>query len=132
MDKHTQGKLFLDNDICSWVIRNPAGMGPRDWMWIEVTDVDRAMVWVTKGYQYKYKKRNPIRRVNNVKFGMLKGLDYYVISQGISPFPAYFELRTWIERHTPPPNPNPTPFVDLRPENESQIENEQTDNDDQA
>lgn len=48
---------------------------------------------------------------------MLRGLDYYVISHAVSQFPAYFKLKTWVERHTPPvepkpkedPTPQPTP-----------------------
>lgn len=116
INKRDKGKLFLDNDVCSWVIRNPAAMGHQDWMWLEITEVDRAVVFVTKAYQYKYKKRNPLRKAYKHKFGMLKGLDYYVIGQSISQFPGFFKLKTWIERHAPPPNPNPTPFVDGNPE----------------
>ena len=38
---------------------------------------------------------------------MLRGLDYYVISHAVSQFPAYFKLKTWVERHTPPVEPKP-------------------------
>lgn len=37
IEKHDMGSLFLDEDVCSWVIRNPPGMGARDWMWVEIT-----------------------------------------------------------------------------------------------
>ena len=99
--------LFLDNDICAWVIKNPDNMGARDWMWIEITKVDRCGVFVSKAYNYKYKSRNKPKKVNNVKLGMLRGLDYYIISHAVSQFPAYFKLKTWIERHTPPSEPKP-------------------------
>lgn len=97
------GNLFLDEDVCSWVIRNPPGMGARDWMWVEITRVDRCDVFVTKAYQYKYRGRNPPKRAVNSKFGMLRGLDYYVVAIARSQFPAWLRLRTWIERHDPPP-----------------------------
>jgi len=99
--------LFLDNDICAWVVKNPDLMGARDWMWIEITKVDRCGVFVSKAYNYKYKSRNKPKKVSNVKLGMLRGLDYYVISHAVSQFPAYFRLKTWIERHNPPSEPKP-------------------------
>lgn len=58
INKWDQDNLFLDNDICSWVIKNPAGMGARDWMWVEISQVDRSLVYVTKAFQYQYKSRN--------------------------------------------------------------------------
>lgn len=95
--------LFIDNDVCSYVIRNPEGMGPRDWMWVEVTKVDKTLAAITKGYDYKYKERNPLRTANDRKFGMLRGLDYYVIFKSISVYPGNFRMRTWIERAAAPP-----------------------------
>lgn len=102
IEKYDSSRLFLDNDICAWVIRNPAGMGARDWMWVEITEVDRSLVYVGKAYQYKYRSRNRPKLAHETKFGMLRGLDYYVIGQSISPMASYFKLRTWIERHDPP------------------------------
>merc|ERR1711935_656373 len=100
IDKHVN--LFLDNDICSWVIRNPSGMGAKDWMWVEITRVDRCMVYITKAYDYRYKSRNQPQKAAGRKFGMLKGLDYYVAAQAVSQFPAFLRLRTWIEGHVVP------------------------------
>ena len=103
VDKYTRSKLFLDGDVCSWVIRNPAGMGARDWMWVEIMEIHRTEVFVSKAYQYKYKERNAPKQVfKTTKFGMLRGLDYYVIGHAVSQFPAYFKIRTWIERHEEP------------------------------
>lgn len=70
---------FIDNDICSYVIRNPQGMGPRDWMWVEVTNVDKTIAGISKGYDYIYKQRNKMQVATNKRFGMLRGLDYYVV-----------------------------------------------------
>lgn len=50
--------VFVDRDICAWVIRNPDGMGAKDWMWVEITEVKRAIVEVAKAYQYQYRPRN--------------------------------------------------------------------------
>ena len=60
-------------------------------------------MWVTKAYQYKYRARNPPKRAVNSKFGMLRGLDYYVVAHAKSQFPAWLRLRTWIEKHEAPP-----------------------------
>ena len=97
---------FIDNDVCSYVIRNPVGMNARDWMWVEVTRVDRTIAGISKGYDYKYKDRNPLLNSANKKFGMLRGLDYYVVFKSISIYPGNFRMRTWIERaEAPPPKP---------------------------
>mmetsp|Transcript_30709 Transcript_30709/g.47090 ORF Transcript_30709/g.47090 Transcript_30709/m.47090 type:complete len:105 (+) Transcript_30709:320-634(+) len=45
---------FVENDVCSWVVRNPSGMGFKDWMWIEITNVDAAEVFVFRGRDYSY------------------------------------------------------------------------------
>ena len=78
-------------------------MGPRDWMWVEVTKVDKALAGITKGYDYKFKSRNPLNNASNKKFGMLRGLDYYVIFKSISIYASNFRMKTWIERAAPPP-----------------------------
>jgi len=59
-----------------------------------------------------------------VKLGMLRGLDYYVISHAVSQFPAYFKLKTWIERHNPPAEPKPKvdPSPTPTPEPEKKID----------
>ena len=105
IDKHDN--LFLDNDVCSWIIKNPPDMGPRDWMWVRVSNVDRANVWISKGFDYRYKERNRPENAAEKKFGMLRGLDYYVIAVAHSKFPAYLRLDVWIEKsdYTPPPEP---------------------------
>ena len=59
-----------------------------------------------------------------MKLGMLRGLDYYVISHAVSQFPAYFKLKTWIERHNPPAEPKPKvdPSPTPTPEPEKKID----------
>lgn len=101
--------LFLNDDICSYVIKNPAGMAPRDWMWVEVSEVDRCEVVITKAYDYKYKLRNPLKNASNKRFGMLRGLDYYVIAHSLSVFVGNYKMQTWIERADPPPGSKPDP-----------------------
>ena len=54
-------------------------MGPRDWMWVEVTNVDKTIAGISKGYDYIYKQRNKMQVATNKRFGMLRGLDYYVV-----------------------------------------------------
>ena len=72
-------------------------------MWVQVTDVVRSEVFITKGFDYEYKKRNPLRRAKNMRYGSLRGLDYYVIAHSISIFASSFKVETWIEKAKPPP-----------------------------
>lgn len=34
VDKHQQVYRFQKDDVCGYVIKNPGGMSPKDWMWL--------------------------------------------------------------------------------------------------
>lgn len=91
-------------------------MGPRDWMWVRVTSVDRAKVLLSKGFDYRYKARNNPVEAHDKKFGMLRGLDYYLIGMAYSQLPAYFRLDVWIEKSDYTPPASPTPEVKEEPQ----------------
>jgi len=33
---------FVDGDICAFIIKNPVGMGVKDWMWLEISQVTQS------------------------------------------------------------------------------------------
>ena len=82
--------MFLKDDVCSWIIRNPTSMGPADWMWVEISYVDLADVFISKANNYNYKTRNAPKRAENTKVGILKGMDLIVVGVSTSIFPGTF------------------------------------------
>ena len=67
-------------------------MTAKDWMWIEITGVSRCSVYVTKAYDYKYKTRNPMKNAAGKRFGILRGLDFYVVSKANDRLPGYYKM----------------------------------------
>ncbi len=82
--------MFLKDDVCSWVIRNPTSMGQADWMWVQISYQQFADVFITKANNYKYRERNAPKQVGNVRVGILKGMDLLVIGVGTTVFPGTF------------------------------------------
>jgi hypothetical protein len=78
IDKYNDNYHFVKGDICSWIITNPLSMGNKDWMWLRISQVSRADVWVNKGKNYIYEGRPATKATTGKKFAMLKGKDYYV------------------------------------------------------
>lgn len=94
---------FLKDDVCSYVIKNPTTMGPKDWMWLYVTKAENAEVHVSTMYDFRYDGR-PTSWVgfNGKKYGMLRGKDFYVTGIAMSVFPGFFRMETWINPYIPP------------------------------
>lgn len=34
INNQNSSNMFLKDDVCSWVIKNPVSMGHADWMWV--------------------------------------------------------------------------------------------------
>lgn len=77
-------------------------MGPKDWMWVEVVQIYRAKVMIAKGRDYIYKDRWKLDYVDDLRFGMIKGMSYYLIGLADNVFPGYFKVNVWIEKHSRP------------------------------
>ena len=102
---------FVKPDVCSFVIKNPPGMGWKDWMWLQIDKIENADVHVWRGYDYYWDRRSQLERVaSSMKFGMLKGKDFYVVGEATSVFPGNYRIRTWIYQHVKP-IPPPVPIV---------------------
>lgn len=71
-------KLFVLNDVCTWIILNPAGMGFRDWMWLDVSKIETSRVFVTRSENYVYSREASEVTGGKKRYGMLKGKQYYV------------------------------------------------------
>ena len=97
IEKYSDEHMFVQNDICSWIITNPADMGSKDWMWLEIKNVDKAEVYVSYGNDYVFESRSASRATYGKKFAILKGKDYYVSSYALAMRRGYFKLKTWIE-----------------------------------
>ena len=70
--------------MCSWIIKNPANMGPKDWMWLQISLLENAEVYVGRAYNYVYDGR-PLSFVGSgKKYGMLRGKDFLVTGIGNS------------------------------------------------
>ena len=93
--------LYKD-DVCSYIIQNPDEMGPKDWMWVQVEEISRANVMITKGRNFMFKERWKLDYVDELRFGMIRGLSYYLIGVGTDVFPGYFKVSVWIEKHQRP------------------------------
>ena len=78
-------------------------MGNKDWMWLKISMVDRAEVFVNKGKNYVYEGRPSTAATLGKKFAMLKGKDYYVSGWSDSMLIGFFRLETWVELFNPLP-----------------------------
>ena len=117
LDKYSH--TFVEGDICSFIIQNPSDMRAKDWMWLKITKVNNAEVFVMRGKDYVYDGRPSSRTVEGKLFGMLRGKDYYVSGVSTSVFAGFFRTQTWIEitpdvELPPPPSP-PAPIVTPTP-----------------
>lgn len=66
-------KLFVLGDVCSYIIQNPDKMGPRAWMWLDITGIENVDVWVSKTNDYLYDNRFPTKIESSKRIGMLRG-----------------------------------------------------------
>lgn len=102
IDKYNDQYRFVKDDVCSWIVTNPLGMGNKDWMWLKISYANRAEVFVNKGTKYVYEGRGSTDATKGKKFAMLKGKDFYVTGWSTSMLIGFFRLETWIEVFTPP------------------------------
>lgn len=49
---------FVKPDVCSYVLRNPIGMGWKDWMWLQIDKIENSNVYVWRGYDYFWDRRS--------------------------------------------------------------------------
>ena len=113
IDKYNDQYRFVKDDVCSWIVTNPLSMGNKDWMWLKISNVDKAKVYVNKATDYNYEGRPSTDASKGKKFAMLKGKDFYVSGWSESMLIGFFRLETWIEVFEPPksslPQPQPVP-----------------------
>lgn len=95
IDKYDQ--TFIMGDVCSWIIRNPIGMNAKDWMWLEISLVEMAEVYVSYGRDYVFEQRSSSRATFGKKYAILKGKEFYVSSFATEVLKGFFKLKTWIE-----------------------------------
>ena len=98
IDTYDKTYKFVRDDVCAWMVKNPPGMKARDWMWLEITQVQFAQVYVARMYDYDYRGRQPSHVGLGKKYGMLAGKDFYVVAISDSVFPGTARLDMWVHR----------------------------------
>ena len=61
---------------------------------------------ISKGRDYTYKDRWNLNHADELRFGMIKGMEYYLIGVGTDVFPGFFKVSVWIEKHQRPDKKN--------------------------
>ena len=107
IDKYNDQYRFVKDDVCSWIVTNPLDMGNKDWMWLKISNVDKAKVYVNKAIDYVYEGRPSSEATTGKKFAMLKGKDFLVSGWSESMLIGFFRVETWIEVFVPPPGSKP-------------------------